>query len=103
MGGLIDDRADKAKVELNPGNTFRKERHRLFCNMVSGAMVDFLDQTLITAAPEYWSESTKIYDDRFARALECELFRCPHKIAYAVFRNGISVPNVELFSLCRNG
>ena len=27
-----------------------------------GAMVDFPDQTLITAAPEYWNRTTRIYD-----------------------------------------
>ena len=39
-----------------------------------GAMVDFPDQTLITAAPEYWSDTDKIFDDRFAKALGINYF-----------------------------
>ena len=33
-----------------------------------GAMVDFPDQTLMTAAPEYWQEQvTQIHDERLER------------------------------------
>lgn len=50
-----------------------------------GAMVDFLDQTLVTAAPEYWSSYSKIYDDRFAKALGVDWFALPTNIAYSRF------------------
>lgn len=50
-----------------------------------GAMVDFPDQTLTTSAPEYWSRTTKIYDDRFAKALGVEWFAMPTDIAYTRF------------------
>ena len=62
-----------------------------------GAMVDFPDQTLITASPEYWSESTKIYDDRFARALEVNYFAVPTKIAYARFPEWYFCPKCRTF------
>jgi len=61
-----------------------------------GAMVDFPDQTLMTAAPEYWSESTKIYDDRFARALKVEYFAVPTKIAYARFPEWYFCPKCRI-------
>ncbi|MCL2674852.1 MAG: DUF1998 domain-containing protein [Defluviitaleaceae bacterium] len=61
-----------------------------------GAMVDFPDQTLITAAPEYWSESIKIHDDRFAKALGVDYFAVPTKIAYARFPEWYFCPK------CRN-
>mgnify|MGYP000902965281 CR=1 FL=1 len=31
----------------------------------AGALVDFPDQTLVTAAPELWQKTMKIYDERF--------------------------------------
>ena len=42
-----------------------------------GAMVDFQDQTLVTAAPEYWTKTKRIYDDRFAKALNVDYFATP--------------------------
>lgn len=30
----------------------------------SGAMVDFKDQTLMAAAPEYWRQFSEIHDER---------------------------------------
>ena len=48
-------------------------------------MVDFPDQTLVTAAPEYWSGSSRIFDDRFAKALDVDYFALPTDIAYTRF------------------
>lgn len=43
-----------------------------------GAMVDFTDQTLMTAAPEYWKDSiTKINDERLEKALNVDFFGMP--------------------------
>lgn len=45
-----------------------------------GAMVDFPDQTLMTAAPEYWKDSiTKINDERLEKALKVDYFGMPHR------------------------
>ena len=62
-----------------------------------GAMVDFPDQTLITAAPEYWSDSLKIYDDRFAKALAVDYFASPTDISYARFPEWYFCPKCRKF------
>ena len=46
-----------------------------------GAMVDFQDQTLVTAAPEYWTKTQRIFDDRFAKALNVDYFATPVNIS----------------------
>lgn len=62
-----------------------------------GAMVDFPDQTLVTAAPEYWSGTSKIYDDRFAKALGVEYFALPMSISYARFPEWYFCPKCRKF------
>ena len=43
-----------------------------------GGMVDFPDQTLMTAAPEYWAEQVeRIHDERLERALKVDYFGMP--------------------------
>lgn len=43
-----------------------------------GGMIDFPDQTLMTAAPEYWAEQVeKIHDERLERALKVDYFGIP--------------------------
>jgi len=62
-----------------------------------GAMVDFPDQTLITAAPETWSETKRIYDDRFAKALGVDYFALPAKISYSRFPEWYFCPKCRKF------
>jgi hypothetical protein len=62
-----------------------------------GAMVDFPDQTLITAAPETWSETQRIYDDRFAKALGADYFALPTKISYSRFPEWYFCPKCRKF------
>jgi len=62
-----------------------------------GAMVDFPDQTLVTAAPEYWSGTTKIFDDRFAKALGVDYFAMPTDISYARFPEWYFCPKCRKF------
>lgn len=62
-----------------------------------GAMVDFPDQTLITAAPEYWSGSFKIQDERFAKALGVDYFAVPTDISYARFPEWYFCPKCRKF------
>ena len=67
-----------------------------------GAMVDFPDQTLVTAAPEYWSGDTgRIYDDRFAKALGVDYFAIPTNIAYARFPEWYFCPKCRKFQPLR--
>lgn len=62
-----------------------------------GAMVDFPDQTLVTAAPEYWSGSTRIFDDRFAKALDVDYFALPTDISYVRFPEWYFCPKCRTF------
>jgi hypothetical protein len=62
-----------------------------------GAMVDFPDQTLITAAPEYWSGTLKIQDERFAKALGVDYFAVPTDISYARFPEWYFCPKCRKF------
>lgn len=63
----------------------------------TGAMVDFPDQTLITAAPETWSETQRIYDDRFAKALGVDFFALPTDISYSRFPEWYFCPKCRKF------
>lgn len=62
-----------------------------------GAMVDFPDQTLVTAAPEYWGKTKRIYDDRFAHALGVDFFALPVDVAYARFPEWYFCPKCRKF------
>lgn len=62
-----------------------------------GAMVDFPDQTLVTAAPEYWSNTARIDDERFAKALGVDYFAIPTNIAYARFPEWYFCPKCRRF------
>ena len=62
-----------------------------------GSMVDFPDQTLITTAPEYWSGTIRIYDDRFAKALGVDCFAMPTDISYARFPEWYFCPKCRKF------
>lgn len=87
----------KAKVELNKV-THSVRAAQAVLQYGVGAMVDFPDQTLVTAAPEYWSGTSRIYDDRFAKLLGWTTLRYPPTLRTHVFPNGISVRSVEDFS-----
>ena len=62
-----------------------------------GAMVDFPDQTLVTAAPEYWSGTERIFDDRFAKALGVDYFAMPTNISYSRFPEWYFCPKCRRF------
>lgn len=63
----------------------------------AGAMVDFPDQTLVTAAPEYWSKTRKIHDERFAKALHVDYFAAPTEISYVRFPEWYFCPKCRHF------
>ena len=62
-----------------------------------GAMVDFPEQTLVTAAPETWIDPIRIYDDRFAKALGVEYFGLPRNISYSRFPKWYFCPRCKRF------
>ena len=43
----------------------------------AGAMVDFKDQTLMAASPEYWRQFNEIHDERLERQLNVDKFHLP--------------------------
>lgn len=86
----------KAKVELNKV-THSVRAAQAVLQYGVGAMVDFPDQTLVTAAPEYWSGTSRIYDDRLAKALCVDYFALPTKVAYSRFPEWYFCPKCRRF------
>src|SRR5665648_62541 len=86
----------KDKVELNKV-THSVRAAQAVLQYGVGAMVDFPDQTLVTAAPEYWNETTRIYDDRFAKALGVDYFAIPTDISYMRFPEWYFCPKCRKF------
>lgn len=78
-----------------------------------GAMVDFPDQTLMTAAPEYWEDKViQIHDERLEKHFTLIILECPVEVMnrnfvkgfrMQDFRNGIFVLNVENFNQLNHG
>lgn len=86
----------KTKIELNKV-THSVRAAQAVLQYGVGAMVDFPDQTLVTAAPEYWSGMSRIYDDRFAKALGVDYFALPTNIAYSRFPEWYFCPKCRRF------
>lgn len=86
----------KEKVELNKV-THSVRAAQAVLQYGVGAMVDFPDQTLVTAAPEYWSGTSRIFDDRFAKALGVEYFAVPTNVAYSRFPEWYFCPKCRKF------
>jgi hypothetical protein len=86
----------KEKVDLNKV-THSVRATQAVLQYGAGAMVDFPDQTLITAAPEYWSETLRIDDERFAKALGVDYFAMPTNISYMRFPEWYFCPKCRKF------
>lgn len=66
-----------------------------------GAMVDFPDQTLMTAAPETWMNSIiRIHDERLEKALNVEYFGVPYNSRYGNDNWGISYVRFPEWYFC---
>ena len=91
----------KTKIELNKV-THSVRAAQAVLQYGVGAMVDFPDQTLVTAAPEYWSGMSRIYDDRFAKALGVDYFALPTNIAYSRFPEWYFCPKCRRFQPLKN-
>ena len=66
-----------------------------------GAMVDFPDQTLMTAAPEYWAERVvKIHDERLEKVLHVDYFGMPGGKDEQQFKEGISYARFPEWYFC---
>lgn len=86
----------KEKVDLNKV-THSVRAAQAVLQYGVGAMVDFPDQTLITAAPEYWSGTLRIEDERFAKALGVNYFTIPTDISYMRFPEWYFCPKCRKF------
>jgi len=86
----------KQKVELNRV-THSVRAAQAVLQYGVGAMVDFPDQTLVATALEYWSGTTRIYDERFAKALGVNHFAVPTDITYARFPEWYFCPRCRKF------
>jgi hypothetical protein len=66
-----------------------------------GAMVDFPEQTLMVAAPEYWAQHiTKFYDERLQRALMVDYFGLPEETKDYGIVNGLSYVRFPQWYFC---
>ena len=67
-----------------------------------GAMIDFPDQTLMTAAPEFWANSVStIHDSRLEKALGVEYFGMPgEKSGNTLLKEGISYVRFPEWYFC---
>lgn len=86
----------KEKIDLNKVS-YSVRASQAVLQYGVGAMVDFQDQTLVTAAPEVWTKIRKIYDDRFAKALGVDYFGLPENIAYHRFPQWYFCPKCRKF------
>lgn len=86
----------KEKVDLNKV-THSVRATQAVLQYGVGAMVDFPDQTLIMAAPEYWSGKLRIDDERFAKALGVDYFAMPVDISYMRFPEWYFCPKCRKF------
>lgn len=67
-----------AKKEFLKGVSHSVRASQAILQYGVGAMVDFPEQTLMTAAPEYWREQVvRIHDERLEKALKVNFFGLP--------------------------
>ena len=70
-----------------------------------GAMVDFIDQTLMIADPEYWLATEIIHDERLEKVLKVDSFRMIPKYERGSSKNGmpfVRFPEWYFCPSCRN-
>jgi len=66
-----------------------------------GAMIDFPNQTLMTAAPEFWQEQViQIHDERLEKALHVDYFGLPGGRDDSHYREGISYVRFPEWYFC---
>lgn len=73
-----------------PKETHSVRLSQIISTFGSGAIVDFRDQTLMTAAPKYWRKTNVIHDERLAKRLKVDEFRI-----HADLESGVGVPFVR--------
>ncbi len=90
----------KEKVKLNKV-THSVRASQAVLQYGVGAMVDFPEQTLMTAAPETWDSSVmEIHDERLERVLKVDYFGMPGSGDEGRYQNGVSYARFPEWYFC---
>lgn len=93
----------KAKIRLKNKTAYSVRASQAVLQYGVGAMVDFRDRTLMTAAPEYWSGSVShIRDERLEKILHVDYFGKPGDKDDVKFAEGISYVRFPEWYFCPN-
>ena len=92
---------EKRKIRLKNQVAYSVRASQAVLQYGVGAMVDFRDRTLMTAAPEYWGNSViHISDERLERILHVDYFGKPGDKDDAKFGDGISYVRFPEWYFC---
>lgn len=90
----------KEKVKLNKV-THSVRASQAVLQYGVGAMVDFPEQTLMTAAPETWDSSVvEIHDERLEKILNVDYFGMPGSADESRYQNGLSYTRFPEWYFC---
>lgn len=93
-------KVQKDKIRLN-AITHEVRASQAVLQYGVGAMVDFPEQTLMTAAPEYWEDSTDvIHDERLEKLLRVTHFVTPKNYGDAKSSDGVSYVRFPEWYFC---
>ena len=91
----------KAKSRLKNKTAYSVRASQAVLLYGVGAMVDFRDRTLMTAAPEYWRDSiVRIHDERLEKILHVDYFGKPGDKDDVKFAEGISYVRFPEWYFC---
>ena len=91
----------KAKIRLKNKTAYSVRTSQAVLQYGVGAMVDFRDRTLMTAAPEYWGGSvSRIRDERLEKILHVDYFGKPGDKDDVKFAEGISYVRFPEWYFC---
>ena len=91
----------KAKSRLKNKTAYAVRASQAVLQYGVGAMVDFRDRTLMTAAPEYWGSSVaRIHDERLEKILHVDYFGKPGDKDDVKFAEGISYVRFPEWYFC---
>ena len=92
---------EKSKIRLKNKIAYSVRASQAVLQYGVGAMVDFRDCTLMTAAPEYWGNSViHIHDERLEKILHVDYFGKPGDKDDAKFGDGISYVRFPEWYFC---
>ena len=91
----------KSKSRLKNKTAYSVRASQAVLQYGVGAMVDFRDRTLMTAAPEYWRDSiVRIHDERLEKILHVDYFGKPGDKDDVKFAEGISYVRFPEWYFC---